>query len=64
MVSSTLGVPLPPMTLALDSTTGPTAVIGGGGNCFENPMPVPMPAIAVVRATAGAGIVLAQAFSR
>lgn len=64
MVLPAPGMPLPAITLAMDSTTGPTAVVGGGANCFKNPMPVPMPAVAVIRATAGAGTVLAQAFSR
>jgi hypothetical protein len=51
-----------PITLAQDSTTGPQAVIGGGGNCFRNPTPLSGPAKVVLKATAGGGIALGQIF--
>jgi hypothetical protein len=57
-----MGVALPPSMLARDTSSGSTAVIGSGGNCFKNPMPVPVGAVAVVRATTGAGTAVAQAF--
>jgi len=57
-----MGIALPPTMLARDNSTGPSAVIGPGTSCFKNPMPVPLGAIAVVRATTGAGTAVAQAF--
>lgn len=64
MISVSAAIPLPPTPLAVDNTSGPTAVIGSGANCFKNPTPIPLPAVAVVRATTGSGAAVAQAFSR
>ena len=64
VVAAMPGIPLQTIVLAIDATSGPTAVIGSNSSCFKNPTPIPMPAIAVVRATKGAGAALAQAFSR
>lgn len=55
---------MPPVTLAQSSGSGPNATLGGGGNCFKNPLPVGGPAKVVVKATGGAGIALAQIFSK
>src|SRR5690606_4985854 len=30
--------PLPPYTAAQDQGSGPQAILGGGGNCFKNPL--------------------------
>jgi hypothetical protein len=53
---------LPPTVLAQDNTQGPNATLGGGGNCFKNPLPIGGPAKVVVTATAGSGIAVAQIF--
>lgn len=52
----------PPVQLAQDNTTGPQAVIGGGGACMRNPLPLGGPAKVVMRATGGAGIGVGQIF--
>jgi hypothetical protein len=64
MFAAAAGSPLPPMAVARDAMAGPIAVIGAGGNCFKNPAPIPLPVIAVVRATTGSGPALAQPFSK
>ncbi|HHH11422.1 MAG TPA: hypothetical protein ENK23_05040 [Sorangium sp.] len=56
--------PIPPQVLAQDNTQGPQAVLGGGGNCFRNPLPVGGAAKLVVRATGGSGTALVQLYSR
>ena len=56
--------PLPPYTAAQDNTSGNQAVLGGGGNCFKNPLPVGGPAKAIVKATAGQGVAAAQIYSK
>lgn len=53
---------LPPTVLAQDNTTGPNATLGGKGACFKNPLPIGGPAKAVVKATKGAGMALAQIY--
>ena len=53
---------MPPLTLAQSNGSGPNATLGGGGNCFKNPLPVGGPAKVVVKATAGQGIAVAQIF--
>ncbi|MBI4954404.1 MAG: hypothetical protein HY908_20435 [Myxococcales bacterium] len=54
--------PLPPYTAAQDSTTGPQATLGAGGQCFKNPLPIGAPAKVIMRATAGQGMALGQIF--
>jgi hypothetical protein len=56
--------PLPPAPLAQDNTTGPQAVLGGGGQCFKNPLPIGGPAKVVMTATGGSGLAMAQIFSK
>jgi hypothetical protein len=54
--------PLPPVVLAQDSTTGPTATLGGKGQCFRNPLPIGGPGKVILKATKGAGLAAAQVF--
>jgi hypothetical protein len=54
--------PLPPMVLAQDSTTGPTATLGGKGKCFRNPLPIGGPGKVILKATKGAGLAAAQVY--
>ncbi|MBW2456460.1 MAG: hypothetical protein JRI68_18225 [Deltaproteobacteria bacterium] len=56
--------PLPPYTAAQDQGTGPQAIVGGGGNCFKNPLPVGGPAKVILKATGGAGVAGAQIYSK
>ena len=56
--------PAPEYVAAVHQKTGPQAVLGGGGNCFKNPLPVAAPAKVRIRATGGQGLALAQTFSR
>lgn len=53
------GLPLPSAVIAVDSTTGPAAAITP---CWKNAFPVAFPATAVVKATHGAGAVVAQIY--
>jgi hypothetical protein len=53
---------LPPAVLAQDSATGPTAVVGGKGNCFKNALPVPVPGKVILTVSKGAGISGAQIY--
>lgn len=53
---------LPPAVLAQDNATGPIAVVGGKGNCFKNPAPIPVTGKVIVKATKGAGIAGAQIY--
>jgi hypothetical protein len=55
---------LPPVVIAQDNGTGPNPTLGGGGQCWKNPLPVGGPAKVVVKATHGAGIGVAQIFSK
>lgn len=57
---------LGPMTqvLAQDNQQGPQAVLGSGGNCFKNPLPVGGPAKVVMTATGGTGIAVAQIYKK
>jgi hypothetical protein len=54
--------PLPPVVLAQDSTTGPTATLGGKGQCFRNPLPIGGPGKVILKATKGAGLAAAQVY--
>ena len=56
--------PLPPYVAAQDQGTGPQAVLGGGGNCFKNPLPVGGPAKVIMKATGGGGLAMAQIYSK
>ncbi len=56
---------MPPMVIAQDASSGPTAVLGGkASGCWKNPMPIALPAKLVVRVTRGRGMAVARAFSR
>jgi hypothetical protein len=54
--------PLPPVVLAQDSTTGPTATLGAKGQCFRNPLPIGGPGKVILKATKGAGLAAAQVY--
>jgi len=56
--------PAPEWVAAADQMTGPQAVVGGGNNCFKNPLPVGGPAKVRLKATGGAGVAMAQIFSK
>lgn len=56
--------PAPEFVAAQDQGTGPQATLGGGQSCFKNPLPIAGPAKVRVRATKGAGMALAQVYSR
>ena len=56
--------PAPEYIAARDETTGPQAILGGRKNCFKNPLPFPTSAKLRMRATGGAGLAMAQVFSR
>lgn len=49
---------------AIDQTTGPQAVLGGGQQCFKNLLPIGGPAKVRVKATGGTGVALAQIYSK
>jgi hypothetical protein len=55
---------LPPAVLAADSTTGPSASIGAGKNCYKNPFPLAAAVILTLKATKGSGPVGAQVYSK
>lgn len=55
--------PAPEWVAATDNQQGPQAVLGGGSNCFKNPLPVGGPAKVRIRATGGNGLAAAQVFS-
>jgi hypothetical protein len=55
---------LPPAVLAGDQTTGPSASIGAGKNCYKNPFPVAAPVILHIKATKGSGPAGAQVYSK
>ncbi len=55
-------IPLPP--LAQDNSSGPMAVLGGGGNCFKNPSPFPGPAKMVLKVSSGQGMAAAQLYEK
>ncbi|MBI4954201.1 MAG: hypothetical protein HY908_19410 [Myxococcales bacterium] len=54
--------PLPAVTAAQSSTSGPQAVLGGKGQCFKNPFPIGAPGKVVMKATSGAGLALARIY--
>jgi hypothetical protein len=56
--------PAPEFVAAQDNTTGPQAVLGGGQNCFRNPLPIGGPGKVRLRASGGNGLVLAQVYVR
>lgn len=53
---------LPPTPLAQDSQTGPTAIVGGKGNCFRNALPVAVTGKVILTVTKGQGISGAQIY--
>lgn len=53
---------LPPTTLAQSAGSGTQAVLGGGGNCFKNALPVGGPGKVVLTVTGGSGIAGAQVY--
>jgi hypothetical protein len=55
----------PPIPLAQDSTTGPQATLGGKANgCWKNPTPLGGPGKVILKATKGAGLGMAQVYSK
>jgi hypothetical protein len=55
--------PLPPVVLAQDDTTGPTATLGGKkAGCWKNPTPLAGPGKVILKATKGAGMAAAQVY--
>jgi len=56
--------PAPEWVAASDDTAGPHAILGGKGQCFENPFPVGAPAKVRLKASAGSGMAVAQIYSR
>jgi len=56
--------PAPEWLAATDQMTGPHAIVGGGNNCFKNPLPVGGPAKVRLKATGGAGVAMAQIYSK
>jgi hypothetical protein len=58
--------PVPGMSpvLAQDSGTGASASVGGRGNCYRWTAPIGINAKFVIKATAGAGVVAAQLYSK
>ena len=59
-----LPVPLPPQTVATDSSTGPDSTLGSGTSCIKNPAPMAAPATIQVKATKGAGTAAVQVLSK
>jgi hypothetical protein len=55
---------LPPALLASDQTSGPTASIGAGKNCYKNPFPIAAAVTLSVKATKGSGPAGAQVYSK
>lgn len=51
-------------TLAADAATGTTAVIGGGGSCYQYDGKSPTAARFVLRARAGRGVAVSQLYAR
>jgi len=56
--------PAPEYVAAKDQTTGAQAVLGKLPDCFKNPAPLGLPAKIRLRATAGSGIGVAQAYAK
>jgi hypothetical protein len=55
--------PLPPVVLAQDSTTGPSATLGGKKDgCWKNPTPLAGPGKVILKATKGSGMAAAEVF--
>jgi len=54
----------PAVPLAQDSGGGTKAVLGGGGQCFRNPLPVGGPGKIILRVAKGSGIAAAQVYSK
>lgn len=57
--------PLPPVVLAQDDTTGPSATLGGKkSGCWKNATPLAAPGKVILKATKGSGMAAAQVFSK
>jgi hypothetical protein len=55
--------PLPRVVLAQDSTSGPSATLGGKKDgCWKNPTPLAGPGKVILKATKGSGMAAAQVF--
>ena len=65
-VQIALATPLPNLNpvLAIDSETGPTAVVGKKPNCYKWALPVPAAVKVVVSAAGGQGVAGAQVFEK
>ena len=59
-----LPVPGIPAVLAADQTTGPSASIAGGKNCYKNPFPIAAQVVLTLKATRGSGPAGAQVYSK
>lgn len=61
-----LKLPLPgiPAVLAADQTTGPSASIGSGKNCYKYPFPLAAQVVLSLKATKGSGPAGAQVYSK
>jgi hypothetical protein len=62
VVNTAPPAPIPPVPVAQSSSQGPNATVGGGGSCMRSPLPGQFKV--VLKATAGAGIAVAQVFSK
>lgn len=59
-----LQLPLPVPAMYQDNQSGPTATVGGGGNCVKNPAPLGVPAKVILKVTSGSGYAAAQIFKK
>ena len=55
---------IPALTVAQSNSTGPTATIGGAGNCVKYPLPIGGPFKIVIKATHGSGIAVGRVYSK
>ena len=62
MDPSPLLPPMAGMALARDNSQGPRSSIGTGTACYKNPLPIPVPVLAEVKAVSGSGPVAIQAY--
>ena len=63
-LSLKLPVPGLPAVLAADQTTGASASIGSGKNCYKYPFPIAAQVVLSVKATKGSGPAGAQVYSK
>lgn len=62
VVNTSAPPPIPAVPVAQSNTQGPNATVGGGGNCMRSPIPTQFKV--VLKATSGAGLAVAQVFSK